>query len=292
MIGTGDPDLDSPAGRGQLRRPGRLGAPLGQLGVGEGTQHAQEVGDPLDVLDPPVLGEPLQLPLQLGEDLGVEQFAQLRPAEQLGEQMGVQGEGGGAPFGERRVALVQELGHVTEEERAGEGRGLLGGHLDQPDPARFQVAHQFREPGDVEHVLEAFTDGLQNDRERAELRGDLEQLGGSLALLPERGALARGAPGQQQGTRGALPEPGGEQGRSAHLVGDDLLDLALVEDDVGGRHRGWSLSYATAPGAGPPFPASGAPGASKSSRSSPIMSASGSRSTIPSSACMTWASNP
>lgn len=126
--------------------------------------------------------------------------------------MGVQGEGRGAPFGERRVALVQELGHVTEEERAGERRGLLGGHLDQPDPARLQVAHQFRESGDVEHVLEAFADGLQNDRERTELRGDLEQLGGPLALLPERGALAGRAPGQQQGARGALPEPGGEQG--------------------------------------------------------------------------------
>ena len=81
--------------------PLRLGAALGQLGVGERAEQAQQVGDALGVLDAAVLGEPLELPLQLGQHLGVEQLAQLRLAEQLGQQPGVQGEGGGAALGER-----------------------------------------------------------------------------------------------------------------------------------------------------------------------------------------------
>ena len=85
-------------------------------------------------------------------------------------------------------------------------------------------------PGHVEDVLEALADRLQDDREGAELAGHLEQLGGALALLPQRGALAGAAARQQQGAGGALAEPGGEQRRAAHLVGDDLVDLALVEE--------------------------------------------------------------
>ena len=232
----------APGWRGGTRpgRPAqpRLGAALGQLGVGERPEDPQQVGDALDVLDPAVLGEPLELPLQLRQDVGVEQLAQLGLAEQLGQQPGVQREGGGPPLGERRVPLVQELRDIAEEQRAGERRRLGGGDLDQPDPAGLDVAHQLGEPRHVEHVLEALPDGFQDDREGPELAGHLEQLGGALALLPQRGALAGAAPGQQQRARGALPEPGGEQRGAAHLVGDDLSDLALVEGDVAGADRG------------------------------------------------------
>lgn len=104
VVGTGDTDPDRAAGRGQLLGPLRCGAPLCQLGVGERTEHPQQVGDALGVLDAAVLGQPLELALQLGQHLGVEQFAQLRLAEQLGQQMGVQGQGGGAALGERGVS--------------------------------------------------------------------------------------------------------------------------------------------------------------------------------------------
>lgn len=134
--------------------------------------------------------------------------------------------------------LVQELGDVSEQEGAGERGRLGGGDLDQADLAGLQVAHQLDEAGDVEDVLEALADRLQDDRERAELARHLEKLGGTLALLPQRGALARAAARQQERAGGALAEAGREQGRSADLVGDDLVDLALVEDDVRGAHGG------------------------------------------------------
>ncbi len=54
-------------------------------------------------------------------------------------------------------------------------------------------------PGNVEDVLEAFADRLQDDPERSELAGHLEKLGGALPLLPQRGAL----PGLRRGSSSA-----------------------------------------------------------------------------------------
>ena len=113
---AGDPDLDHPAGGLQFQGPQRLGATGGQLGLGERTEQAQRVGDALGVLDPALGGEALELGLQLGEHLRVEQFAQLGLAEELGQQPGVEREGGGPAFGERGVALVEELGDVAEQQ--------------------------------------------------------------------------------------------------------------------------------------------------------------------------------
>ncbi len=234
VVAAGDPHPDRAPGGGQLRRPLGLGAPLGQLGVRERTEQPQQVRHALRVLHPAVLGAPLQLPLQLGEHLGVEQLAQLRLAEQLGQQPRVQRQRGGPALGERRVALVQELRHVAEEQGAGERGRLRGGDLDQAHLAGLQVAHQLDQAGHVEDVLEAFADRLQDDRERAVLARHLQQLRGALTLLPQRGALAGAAARQQQRAGGTLAEPGREQGGPAHLVGDDPVDLPLVEDDVGG----------------------------------------------------------
>ena len=60
---------------------------------------------------------------------------------------------------------------------------------------------------------------------------DLEQLRRFLPLLPQRRPLVRIEPRQQQRPRRALPEPGGEQRRAAHLVGDELLELVGLEDE-------------------------------------------------------------
>lgn len=86
VVDAGDTDLDGAAGGGQLHGPLWLRAALGQLCVLERAQQAQQVGDAFHVLDAAVLGEPLELPLQLGQNLGVEQLAQLGLAQELGQQ--------------------------------------------------------------------------------------------------------------------------------------------------------------------------------------------------------------
>jgi hypothetical protein len=57
-----------------------------------------------------------QLALDLLERGRVDQVAQLLLAEQLLQQVAVEGERLGAPLGERRVVLVHVRGDVVEEE--------------------------------------------------------------------------------------------------------------------------------------------------------------------------------
>ncbi len=113
---AGDPDLDHPAEGFEFEGEERFGAAGGQLGLAQRAEQAQRVGDPLGVLDPALGGEPLELGLQLGEDLRVQQLPQLGLAEEFGQQPGVEREGGGAALGERGVALVEELRDVAEEQ--------------------------------------------------------------------------------------------------------------------------------------------------------------------------------
>ena len=61
--------------------------------------------------------------------------------------------------------------------------------------------------------------------------GDLEEMRGALTLLPEWRAAPGGAAGQQQGARGTLPEPPGEQRRAANLRGDDVDHVVWVHDE-------------------------------------------------------------
>ncbi|KWW35251.1 hypothetical protein AU359_01889 [Micrococcus luteus] len=118
--------------RGLLRLPLGPCAPRG-LGDGQRSQQAQQVRHALDPAGAPVGREPLQLGLDLRDDLGVEQLAQLLRAQQLGQQRGVEGERGGAALGQRGVALVDELGDVAEQDGLAERRGCRRRDLHEPD---------------------------------------------------------------------------------------------------------------------------------------------------------------
>jgi hypothetical protein len=61
----------------------------------------------------------------------------------------------------------------------------------------------------------------------------LEQLRRLLPLLPQRRALVRVEARQQQGARRALAEAGGEQGRAADLVGDDVRARRFEDEQLG-----------------------------------------------------------
>ena len=102
----------------------------------ERTQQAQQVRDALQPAHLPVRGQPLQFALGGVDDLRIQQFAQLHAAQELVEQGGIQGQGGGPALGQRGVALVEELRHVAEQQGLRERRGLLGGGLDDPSSRR------------------------------------------------------------------------------------------------------------------------------------------------------------
>ena len=124
----------------QPRQPrARLGGRLSTLGglrrrqVADAPQHVvQRVGVPR----PKVLGAVLQVVLHLLQRAGVDEVAQLLLAQELAQQLAVQGQGDGAPLGRGRVALVHVGRHVVEEQRRGERRGGLRLDLHQRELSR------------------------------------------------------------------------------------------------------------------------------------------------------------
>ncbi len=251
-FGAADGDLDGAAGPDEGVDPGAdvvglPGAALDQLGPALRPEHPQQVGQLLQRAGAPVeLGplvvvgggrhrQPLQLAVGAQHLLGVEQVGQPGAgrvtAQQLGQQVGVERQRGGTALGQRRVALVEELRDVAEQQRAGERRRLVGGHLHDPHLARLEPAQQRLEPGHVEDVLQALAHGLEHDREGRVAGGDLEQRRRPLPLLPQRLA-AVGAPArQQQGAGRALAEPRREQRGPAEPVGDPLLHRRRLDQE-------------------------------------------------------------
>jgi hypothetical protein len=197
-----DPRPDGAAGRGQVLQPrhGRCQPAFGpcrHLGRRQIAQAAQEVVDAIERGRVPVVGEMLQVELELDQRLRVEQLAQLLLAEQLPQEAAVERQRAGPPLGDRRVALVHVRGDVVEHQARRERRRLHGldavdGDLSPPDAG--QDVAQGRQ---VEDVGQALAVRLDEDRERAVPRRDRQQIGRPLALLPERRPRPRPAARQQ-----------------------------------------------------------------------------------------------
>ncbi len=77
-------------------------------------EHAERVVKVVDVADPALRREPLELELEVGQRAGVDELAQLRRPEELGEHLTVERKRLRAALGEGRVALVHEGGDVAE----------------------------------------------------------------------------------------------------------------------------------------------------------------------------------
>ena len=176
--------------------------PRGDLVGVEVAEAAQEVGDLVHGAGPALVDERLALELGLLERRRVEQLAQLLLAEQLAEQVAVERQRLCPPLGERGVALVHEGGDVVEEERRGERRRPRRLHPVDGDLAALHAAQHVAQGRQVEDVGQALAVRLDEDREAAVAAGDGEQVGGPLALLPERGPRARPA-----ARAGAAPGP-------------------------------------------------------------------------------------
>ena len=95
---------------------------------------------------------------------------------------------------------------------------------------RADVGEDLAQRGQVEHVAEALARGLEQDGERRVGRGDVEEAGRALALLPQRCALAGTAAGEQQRARRVLAEARGEQRRGRHAGDDQLVELVGVDE--------------------------------------------------------------
>ena len=141
------------------------------------------------------LRQMLQLLLERVEHRFVEQIAQLGVADQIAQLRLIDRERLRAPFGQRRVAVVDVVGDVAEQQRRRERRRLLRFDVDDAQRAAADAAQDVGQRRQIEDVAQALAIGLENDRERSESRRHREQIRGALAQLPQRRARARAAGG-------------------------------------------------------------------------------------------------
>jgi len=96
----------------------RIGAahPRRNVGRREIAQPAQQVVHGIGRPTGTLWRQPGNLELQLRQRVAVQQLTQLLGAEQLAQQVAVQGERLGSPVHERRVAFVHVLGDVVEHQ--------------------------------------------------------------------------------------------------------------------------------------------------------------------------------
>ena len=74
----------------------------------------------VDVAGEAPLDQPLQLQLQVGQHVGVDQLSQLLGAEEVAEQVAVEGQGGARRCSKRHVTGVHVDGDPAEHQRLGE----------------------------------------------------------------------------------------------------------------------------------------------------------------------------
>ena len=231
-----DPHDDRASRRAQRLQPlarGRRPAtrPGCDLVLGQVPEPPEQVRDLVDGAGLPFVEERLEAQLGLVERRGVQERTELLLAQQLAEQVAVEGERLGAALGERSVALVHVGGHVVEQEGRRHRRRGGGLHAVDPDLAPGDPTEHLAERGQVEDVGEAFPVGLDKDREAPVAAGHAEQVRCPLALLPERRAGPRPAARQKQGSARVLAEPRGEQGRPPDRRDDEVLDRLRIREE-------------------------------------------------------------
>ena len=165
---AGDPYRDdAPLSHERLepaRRLFRSLAALADLLLAEVPEREQQIVQAVGVAHAPSF-EALERTLETLDRLGIEELAQLRFAEQLPELRLVDREGLGAALGERSVGVVDEVGHVGEQERCGERRRRARVARDDADRPRRDLRQDVFQAGQVEDVAEGLPVGLEDDRE-------------------------------------------------------------------------------------------------------------------------------
>ena len=185
--------------------------------------------------------QPLDVSLGVVDDLLVQELAQLHTAQELAQQLRIHRQSGGPALGQWGIALIEVLGDIAEEDGLGEGGRPVRGRLHQGDLPLRDPAGQLQQRVHVIDVLEDLAHGLHDHGEVGVARGDLQQLGGALTLLPQRSALPRILSRQQQSPRRGLPEAAGEERAGADLRGHQLLQLLGLKAEQ--LRPGWFLVH-------------------------------------------------
>ena len=217
------------------------GLDLGHRQIAEAQQQVVDgVGRARVVLLRQVLG----VALERGQCRRVDQRAQLALTDELGQLRLIDRQGVGAPLGQRRIAVVQVVGDVAEEERRGKRRRL--GHVHGVDAhgAAAHLGQELDQRRQIEDVTQTLAVGLEDDRERPEAGGDGQEIGGAFALLPERCPRARPALGQEQRPAGGFAEARREQRRRAELAHHQPLDVVGIGHEQCRVERRVALGHA------------------------------------------------
>ena len=93
----------------------------GDFVAGEIAEAEEEVVDCVGGAGALIFAEELEVGFDFRDGDGVEEFAEVGFAEEVGKLRLIDGESGGAAFGERRIAVVDEVADVSEEEGRREG---------------------------------------------------------------------------------------------------------------------------------------------------------------------------
>ncbi len=211
-----DPRTHGAAGRRELGQVDRrldatADGPRTGLVRREVAEAAQQVVDLVRVRRVALVGERLEAELEVREGVRVEQLAQLLLAQQLAEEVAVQRQRLCAALRERGVAVVHVRRHVVEQQAPGERGRLRGLDAVDGDLAARHAAEDLAQGREVEHVREALAVRLHEDREAAVAARDGQEVGGPLALLPQRRPGAGAATREEQRAGRVLAEPAREQ---------------------------------------------------------------------------------
>ena len=137
----------------------------GDFVAGKIAEAEEEVVDSVGGSRALIFAEELEVGFDFSDGDGVEELAEVGFAEEVGEQRLIDGEGGGAAFGEGRIAVVDEVAGVSEEQRRREGRGLVGVDDVDLDFLFLDGAEDIDEGGHVEGVAQAFAMGFEEHGE-------------------------------------------------------------------------------------------------------------------------------
>ena len=206
----------------------------GDLVVVEIAEAAQQIVHLVGVARPAVLGELLQLGLDLGEHVGIEQIAQLAAADQLA-QADCGRASAPAPCA-RRAARRPRRGTRRRSRTPASARTATRASVStaarRGSSRARDLAQQLEQRRQIEHVAQELAIGLERDRERREPQRHRHQLLRAQALRPQRRALARAPARQEQRARGVLAEVAREHARARQLVDEQRLDLVGIGDQL------------------------------------------------------------